>query len=104
MQDVENRYNIRSFLHRAALSGCQSAVTFHAACAKATRLSGAGEYLDKLDRDKESLNVLANDGTSSSVLSHALDGAHLPPKTLWNPTEEDSELDETDGARHWHYN
>jgi hypothetical protein len=47
-------------------------LALHAACAKVAHLSGAGEYIDKLDRDAEELDVLACDGGSSDVLIHAL--------------------------------
>jgi hypothetical protein len=44
----------------------------HAACAKVAHLSGAGEYIDKFDSDADDLDVLATDGSSSDVLTHAL--------------------------------
>ncbi|KAF8239177.1 hypothetical protein L208DRAFT_119564 [Tricholoma matsutake] len=47
-------------------------LALHAACAKVAHLSGAGEYIDKIDRDVEDLGVLSYDGASSSVLDHAL--------------------------------
>jgi hypothetical protein len=47
-------------------------LALHAACAKVAHLSGAGEQIDKFDRDLDDLRVLAPDGSSSSVLAHAL--------------------------------
>ncbi|KZT08980.1 uncharacterized protein LAESUDRAFT_647704, partial [Laetiporus sulphureus 93-53] len=47
-------------------------LALHAACAKVAHLSGAGAYIDKLDRDLDDLGVLAYDGGSTDVLSHAL--------------------------------
>jgi hypothetical protein len=47
-------------------------LALHAACAKVAHLSGAGEYVDSLDRDRDRLGVLALDGSSSVVLNHAL--------------------------------
>ena len=44
----------------------------HAACAKVTHLSGAGEYIDKFNRDADDLGVLATDGSSFDILTHAL--------------------------------
>jgi hypothetical protein len=47
-------------------------LALHAACAKVAHLSGAGEEIDELDRDLDDLNVLASDGSSAPVLTHAL--------------------------------
>ncbi|KAF8227805.1 hypothetical protein L208DRAFT_1365677 [Tricholoma matsutake] len=47
-------------------------LALHAACAKVAHLSGAGEHIDSLDRDMDHLGVLAFDGSSSTVLNHAL--------------------------------
>lgn len=47
-------------------------LALHAACAKVAHLSGVGEEIDKFDRDLDDLHVLAADGSSSSVLAHAL--------------------------------
>ena len=47
-------------------------LALHAACAKVAHLSGVGEQIDKFDRDLDDLNVLAFDGSSSSILAHAL--------------------------------
>ena len=44
----------------------------HAACAQVAHLSGAGEYVDRIIEDKEGMNELAYDGTSSDILHHAL--------------------------------
>ncbi|GBE87626.1 hypothetical protein SCP_1103030 [Sparassis crispa] len=43
-----------------------------ATCAKVSRLSGAGEYIDAILRDMEELKVLASDGGSAHVLLDAL--------------------------------
>ena len=47
-------------------------LALHAACAKVAYLSGASAYIDKLDRDMDDLGVLARDGGSSDVLTHAI--------------------------------
>ena len=47
-------------------------IALHAACSKVAHLSGAGAYIDKLDRDVDDLDVLACDGGSSDVLTHAV--------------------------------
>lgn len=44
----------------------------HATCAKVANLSGAAEYIDKVMRDLEDIQVLAADGSSADVLNHAL--------------------------------
>ncbi|KAI0717850.1 hypothetical protein C8T65DRAFT_737652 [Cerioporus squamosus] len=44
----------------------------HAACCRIAHLSGAAEYLGKIYRDEEYLDVLASDGTSAPVLDHLL--------------------------------
>src|ERR1700710_3144856 len=44
----------------------------HAACCKVARLSGAGEYSDKIFRDMEDTRVLSFDGSSAELLSYAL--------------------------------
>ena len=43
-----------------------------AACCRVADLSGAAEYLEEVDRDKERIAVLANDGTSADILEAAL--------------------------------
>ncbi|KAF8125459.1 hypothetical protein EV363DRAFT_1402453 [Boletus edulis] len=50
----------------------QELLALHAACAKVAHLSGASEYLDNLDRDADELDVLAADGSSFAVLTHAI--------------------------------
>ena len=50
----------------------QQLLALHAACAKVAHLSGAGEYIDKFDRDTEDLDILATDGSSFDILTHAL--------------------------------
>jgi hypothetical protein len=52
-------------------------LALHAACAKVAHLSGASEHIDELDRDLDDLRVLAADGSSSSVLAHALSNCHV---------------------------
>ncbi|KAJ8593210.1 hypothetical protein M405DRAFT_931012 [Rhizopogon salebrosus TDB-379] len=44
----------------------------HAACCKVARLSGVGEYSDKVFRDMEDTRVLSFDGSSAELLSYAL--------------------------------
>lgn len=44
----------------------------YAACAEVAHLSGAEEYIDKFDRDADGLKVLATDGSSSDISTHAL--------------------------------
>lgn len=47
-------------------------LALHVACAKVAHLSGAGEHIDELDRDMDDLGVLAFNGRSSAILTHAL--------------------------------
>jgi len=47
-------------------------LALHAACAKVAHLSGAGEYIDTIDRDIATTMVLAHDGSSAKVLGEAL--------------------------------
>ncbi|EPQ57615.1 hypothetical protein GLOTRDRAFT_120712 [Gloeophyllum trabeum ATCC 11539] len=47
-------------------------LALHAACAKVANLSGAADYLDKLDRELETTDVLACDGGAAEVLNHAI--------------------------------
>ena len=47
-------------------------LALHAVCAKVAHLSGAGEHIDKFDRDADDMDVLATDDTSSEVLTNAL--------------------------------
>ncbi|KAG7085726.1 hypothetical protein E1B28_003269 [Marasmius oreades] len=91
--DIENCYNIMTlfglkplpekitFTRPAILSpGSHTESPFpspellnlHASCAKVAHLSGVAEYLDELDDNLDELQVLAADGGSSDVLSHAL--------------------------------
>jgi hypothetical protein len=44
----------------------------HAACAKVAHLSGAGEYIETIFRDMESMRVLAKDGSSAQALSYMM--------------------------------
>ncbi|KAG9308092.1 hypothetical protein JVU11DRAFT_12580 [Chiua virens] len=47
-------------------------LALHATCAKVAHLSGAGEYIDKFDHNTDNLSVLATDGSSWAILTHAL--------------------------------
>ena len=47
-------------------------LNLHAACAQVAHLSGAGEYVERILEEMEQICVLANDGTPSDVLHHAL--------------------------------
>jgi len=47
-------------------------IALHAVCAKVAHLSGAGAYIDKLDRYADDLDVLAGDGGSSDILTHVI--------------------------------
>ncbi|KAF9491642.1 hypothetical protein BDN71DRAFT_1397947 [Pleurotus eryngii] len=47
-------------------------LALHATCAKVANLSGAAEYLDKVDRDLEELDVLKANGDSSELLDVAI--------------------------------
>ena len=60
----------------------QELLKLHAACAKVAHLSGAGEYIDNLDRDADDMDVLATDGSSSAVLTHALSKSMLHPVSI----------------------
>ncbi|KDQ13134.1 hypothetical protein BOTBODRAFT_33744 [Botryobasidium botryosum FD-172 SS1] len=43
----------------------------HAACAKVIHASGAAEVAEQMTKDVEGINVLAEDGSSSDILSAA---------------------------------
>lgn len=47
-------------------------LALHALCCEASWLSGAGQYLEKIDEEIENTQVLANDGSSAQLLSSAL--------------------------------
>jgi hypothetical protein len=47
-------------------------LAIHAACAKVAHLSGAAECIDKLYEDMDDSETLAPDGTSASMLEHAI--------------------------------
>jgi len=51
-------------------------LAIHAACAKVAHLSGARECVDKLYRDMEECQTLAPDGSSASMLEHAIFELH----------------------------
>ncbi|KIM35289.1 hypothetical protein M413DRAFT_32596 [Hebeloma cylindrosporum] len=87
--DEVNKYMLDA-AHSFTLRGCPEYVTFattdevklpvpsptylaiHAACAKVVHLSGAAEYIDKLDRDMERCMTLDPDGASASLLEYAI--------------------------------
>ena len=56
-------------------------IALHAVCAKVAHLSGAGEYIDKLDQDADDLDVLAGDGGSSDILTYAILKSELGHET-----------------------
>ncbi|KAF8878847.1 hypothetical protein BD779DRAFT_1649717 [Infundibulicybe gibba] len=47
-------------------------IALHAACAKVANLSGAGQYVESMWEDIEAARVLSTDGSSSMLLSFAL--------------------------------
>jgi hypothetical protein len=47
-------------------------IKLHAACARVAHMSGAGEYIDKLQRDMDRISILAEDGSSAHFLSESL--------------------------------
>jgi hypothetical protein len=57
-------------------------IALHAACARVAHMSGAAEYLDRLERDVEETTVLANDGSSAHLLHGLLS---LVPAHLGEP-------------------
>jgi len=52
-------------------------LVLHPTCAKVAHLSGAGEYINKIVDDMETLDVLADDGSSKDLLYHAVFLAQL---------------------------
>lgn len=89
-QEIPHRYRIQSSRRTGAIIRRREFVTFttsdphhyplpspellalHAACAKVANLSGAAEYLDKVDRDIEEAGVLKANGDSSDLLDIAI--------------------------------
>jgi len=85
--NIPNQYTLHS-VHPFVLANLPQTVTFtaqnnlplpsqrylalHAACAKVAHLSGAGEYIDAVDRDIDTTRVLARDGSSAGVLADAM--------------------------------
>jgi hypothetical protein len=61
-------------------------LALHATCAKVAHLSGAGEYIDQFDLDTDDLEVLATDGSSSAILTHALWASISRPIKPHNPS------------------
>ncbi|KAK0451949.1 hypothetical protein EV421DRAFT_1703360 [Armillaria borealis] len=53
-------------------------LAIHAACALVSHLSGAGEYIDKMEREREFTTVLASDGGSAPLLERLLSLASVP--------------------------
>ena len=49
-----------------------SLLALHATCCKVSHLSGAGEYIKKIYRDSEDMDVLSSDGTSGDILNMRL--------------------------------
>jgi len=49
-------------------------LAIHAACAKVAHLSGAAKCINKFSRDMDISKTLAPDGTSTSMLEHAIFG------------------------------
>ncbi|KAJ3831661.1 hypothetical protein F5878DRAFT_549262, partial [Lentinula raphanica] len=47
-------------------------LALHAACAKVIHLSGAGKYIEEIDDNEETIGVLASNGGSSEILTHAI--------------------------------
>ncbi|TDL22066.1 hypothetical protein BD410DRAFT_789150 [Rickenella mellea] len=47
-------------------------LAIHATCAKVANLSGAADYIDKLDQDMEDIMTLDPDSASAETLEHAL--------------------------------
>ncbi|KAF4568099.1 hypothetical protein EYR36_010107 [Pleurotus pulmonarius] len=88
--ETPHRYRIQSSRRTGAIVRRREFVTFttsdphrfplpspellalHAACAKVANLSGAAEYLDKVDRDIEENGVLKENGDSSELLDVAI--------------------------------
>jgi hypothetical protein len=88
-QDVANTYKLEA-VHPVLLRTLPEYFTFttpdqdkfpvpspvylaiHAACAKVAHLSGAAKCIDKLYREMEDRMTLAPDGSSASMLEHAI--------------------------------
>ncbi|KAJ3752646.1 hypothetical protein EV360DRAFT_54844 [Lentinula raphanica] len=47
-------------------------LALHAACAKVAHLLSAGKYIEKIDNNEETIGVLASNGGSSKILTHAI--------------------------------
>ncbi|KAI9436374.1 hypothetical protein F5148DRAFT_1380312 [Russula earlei] len=47
-------------------------LSLHATCCKVAKLSGSAEYIDRVYRDADEMDVLAPDGASGDVLSYLL--------------------------------
>ncbi|KAG8713232.1 hypothetical protein FRC08_013529 [Ceratobasidium sp. 394] len=52
-------------------------LSLRAACAKVLYMSGAAEVIDRVLRDRERVQVLANDGSSAELLDYLLFGAEI---------------------------
>jgi hypothetical protein len=53
-------------------------LTLHATCSKVTHLSGASEYIDKIYRDVDMMDVLEADGSSGDMLNYLLSSHRTP--------------------------
>jgi hypothetical protein len=56
-----------------------AALSFHAACAPVTRLSGAAEYIETVLRDMEDVFILTSDESSAHALELSLTN-HCQPQ------------------------
>ncbi|KAH7887231.1 hypothetical protein F5I97DRAFT_1807702 [Phlebopus sp. FC_14] len=93
--EEKNRYNITNFwsanlTKKVTLTSTNpqlplpspELLALHATCAKVAHFSGASEYIDELDRDKDALKVLSANGESADILAHALSGLMSRPLTV----------------------
>jgi hypothetical protein len=52
-------------------------LALHAACARVSHLSGAGEYIDTVNRDIDATLILAKDGSSAKLLAEAMSSIRI---------------------------
>ncbi|KAI0286330.1 hypothetical protein BC826DRAFT_1049117 [Russula brevipes] len=57
-------------------------LTSHATCCKVAQLSGASEYIDKIYRDVDTIDVLSADGSSGDMLNYLLSSLSNPTGTV----------------------
>jgi hypothetical protein len=57
-------------------------LSLHATCSKVAHLSGASEYIDKIYRDVDTIDVLSADGTSGDMLNYLLSSLPNPTGTV----------------------